>query len=86
MKVLIKLFCRGDIPLLDVPFSNMSMTWRWADRAFNSSIPTKVIVHGFGSNCDHVWVYEMRSALMAVVSYFFIYILYRLYNLIDSIL
>lgn len=25
-----------------------------------------MIVHGFGSSCSHVWVYEMRSALMAV--------------------
>lgn len=27
----------------------------------------RVIVHGFGSACHHVWIYEMRTALMAVV-------------------
>lgn len=29
----------------------------------------RVIVHGFGAACHHVWIYEMRTALMAVVSY-----------------
>ncbi|XP_017792811.1 PREDICTED: uncharacterized protein LOC108574698 [Habropoda laboriosa] len=37
-----------------------------AHRAIDPDLPTKVIVHGFGSSCDHVWVYEMRSALMTV--------------------
>lgn len=27
----------------------------------------RVIVHGFGAACRHVWIYEMRTALMAVV-------------------
>ena len=27
----------------------------------------RVIVHGFGSACPHVWIYEMKTALMAVV-------------------
>lgn len=27
----------------------------------------RVIVHGFGAACHHVWIYEMRTALMAVV-------------------
>lgn len=26
----------------------------------------RVIVHGFGSNCKHEWIDEMRGALMAV--------------------
>lgn len=26
----------------------------------------RVIVHGFGSSCPHVWIYELRTALMAV--------------------
>lgn len=26
----------------------------------------RVIVHGFGSACPHVWIYELRTALMAV--------------------
>ncbi|XP_055844241.1 uncharacterized protein LOC129910759 [Episyrphus balteatus] len=26
----------------------------------------RVIVHGFGSACPHVWIYEMKTALMAV--------------------
>lgn len=59
---------RGDQPLLAVSASNMSAAWSWATRAFDSNRPTRIIVHGFGSNCDNVWVYEMRSALMAVVS------------------
>ncbi|XP_012288462.1 uncharacterized protein LOC105704100 [Orussus abietinus] len=37
-----------------------------AHRAIDPDLPTKVIVHGFGSGCEHVWVYEMRSALMSV--------------------
>ncbi|KPJ11276.1 Pancreatic lipase-related protein 1 [Papilio machaon] len=57
---------RGDQPLMSVSAANMSAAWSWAERAFDSSKPTRIIVHGFGSNCDNVWVYEMRSALMAV--------------------
>ncbi|CAO1340310.1 unnamed protein product [Diamesa serratosioi] len=26
----------------------------------------KVIIHGFGASCPHVWVYDLRAALMAV--------------------
>lgn len=59
---------RRDTPLLDVAFTNMTSIWHWAGKAFNVSAPTKVIVHGFGSSCSNVWVYEMRSALMDVVS------------------
>jgi hypothetical protein len=59
---------RRDTPLLDVAFKNMTSIWHWAGKAFNVSAPTKVIVHGFGSSCSNVWVYEMRSALMDVVS------------------
>ncbi|XP_050533070.1 pancreatic triacylglycerol lipase-like [Daktulosphaira vitifoliae] len=55
---------RRDTPLLDVSFTNMTSIWHWAGKAFNVSAPTKVIVHGFGSSCSNVWVYEMRSALM----------------------
>lgn len=62
------LYRRGDQPLLAVSASNMSAAWGWAARAFDAARPTRVIVHGFGSNCENVWVYEMRSALMAVVS------------------
>ena len=59
---------RGDTPLLDVSAQNVSSLWEWVGKAFNVSAPTKVIVHGFGSSCSNVWVYEMRSALMSVVS------------------
>lgn len=31
-----------------------------------SDLPIRVIVHGFGSSCPHVWIYELRTALMAV--------------------
>lgn len=33
-------------------------------------LSVRVIVHGFGAACHHVWIYEMRTALMAVVSGF----------------
>lgn len=59
---------RGDTPLLDVSAQNISTLWEWVSKAFNVSAPTKVIIHGFGSSCSNVWVYEMRSALMSVVS------------------
>ncbi|XP_071443588.1 uncharacterized protein [Hetaerina americana] len=38
----------------------------WLQAGLNTSVPTKVIVHGFGSSCSNVWVFEMRSALMSV--------------------
>ncbi|XP_073973303.1 pancreatic triacylglycerol lipase-like isoform X2 [Rhodnius prolixus] len=56
----------SDIPLIDVPFLNMTGAYQWAGKAFNMSAPTKVIVHGFGSSCSNIWVYEMRSALMSI--------------------
>ncbi|XP_076278838.1 uncharacterized protein LOC143208345 [Lasioglossum baleicum] len=49
--------------LMEVPADDINDN---AHRAIDPDIPTKVIVHGFGSSCDHVWVYEMRSALMTV--------------------
>ncbi|OAD60287.1 Pancreatic lipase-related protein 1 [Eufriesea mexicana] len=48
---------------MEVPAEDISDN---AYRAIDPDLPTKVIVHGFGSSCDHVWVYEMRSALMTV--------------------
>ncbi|KAB0794450.1 hypothetical protein PPYR_11289 [Photinus pyralis] len=51
---------------LEIPFSNLSDAFNWGDRGFNKELPTKVLIHGFGSDCSHIWVYEMRSALMAV--------------------
>ncbi|XP_063226535.1 pancreatic triacylglycerol lipase-like isoform X2 [Bacillus rossius redtenbacheri] len=57
---------RSAAPLVDLPATNLTGVWAWAAGSFNGSAPTKVIVHGFGSSCSHVWVYEMRSALMAV--------------------
>lgn len=40
-------------------------------RSFNGfdKMSIRVIVHGFGAACRHVWIYEMRTALMAVVSF-----------------
>ena len=35
---------------------------------FNGSLPTKVIIHGFGSSCNRVWAHEMREALLFTVS------------------
>ena len=37
------------------------------ESTYNGSIPTKVIVHGFGSSCSHVWAQEMRLALLGQV-------------------
>ena len=48
---------------MEVPAEDISEKIR---HAIDIELPTKVIVHGFGSDCDHVWVYEMRSALMSV--------------------
>jgi hypothetical protein len=31
-----------------------------------STATMRIIVHGFGSNCKHEWIDEMRAALMAV--------------------
>lgn len=55
----------GMIPA-EFAFRNLTEAFEWAGKGFNSSLPTKVMIHGFGSDCTHVWVYEMRSALMAV--------------------
>ncbi|CAB0035582.1 unnamed protein product [Trichogramma brassicae] len=49
---------------MEVPAENISEK---AGHTIDPKLPTKVIVHGFGSSCDHVWVYEMRAALTAVV-------------------
>lgn len=60
----------------EVSFQNLTEAFTWAEKGFNSSLPTKIMIHGFGSDCTHVWVYEMRSALMAVViilKYFFLF-------------
>lgn len=51
----------------EVAYNQLDDAYRWAKDGFNSSIPTKVLIHGFGSDCTHIWIYEMRSALMAVV-------------------
>ena len=34
---------------------------------YNNSLPTKVMIHGFGSSCQRVWAKEMRTALISVV-------------------
>lgn len=91
---------RSDVPLLDIPYLNMSRMFYELNRneSANETFPTdnnstiltpeiqknilklksfegfdrlsiRVIVHGFGSACHHVWIYEMRTALMAVVSF-----------------
>lgn len=51
----------------EVAYNELDQAYKWAKDGFNSTLPTKVLIHGFGSDCTHVWVYEMRSALMAVV-------------------
>ncbi|XP_068154717.1 uncharacterized protein [Drosophila tropicalis] len=37
-----------------------------ADLEGFDELSVRVIVHGFGSACPHVWIYEMKTALMAV--------------------
>ncbi|KAF5285939.1 hypothetical protein FQR65_LT13032 [Abscondita terminalis] len=53
---------------VEVSFKNLSDAFKWDQQGYNIEIPTKVLIHGFGSDCSHVWVYELRSALMAVVN------------------
>lgn len=60
---------RGSPPA-EVPFDKLDEAFEWAKDGFNGSLPTKVLIHGFGSDCNYIWVYEIRSALMAVVSIF----------------
>ncbi|XP_017771250.1 PREDICTED: uncharacterized protein LOC108558749 [Nicrophorus vespilloides] len=57
---------RSGNPPGEVPFHNLTDAFVWAKQGFNNSLTTKVMIHGFGSDCTHIWVYEMRSALMAV--------------------
>lgn len=54
-------------PPAEVPFEKIEEAFEWAKQGFNSNLPTKVLIHGFGSHCSYVWAYEIRSALMAVV-------------------
>ena len=51
----------------EVPFGNITDAFVWSKKGFNNTLPTKVMIHGFGSDCSHIWVYEMRSALLTVV-------------------
>lgn len=55
-------------PPVEVPFEKIDEAFEWAKQGFNSSLPTKVLIHGFGSHCSYIWAYEIRSSLMAVVS------------------
>lgn len=41
------------------------------------NMSVRIIVHGFGSACPHVWVYELKTALMAVVSFFLNFIFFK---------
>lgn len=59
---------RSGLAHTEVPFSNVSDAFDWAQQGFNKSLPTKVLIHGFGSTCIEIWVYELKSALMAIVS------------------
>ncbi|GLV35847.1 uncharacterized protein CBL_09914 [Carabus blaptoides fortunei] len=56
----------GSSPLVEIPFNNITTAYDWASKHFNASKSTKILVHGFGSSCHYIWVYEMRSALMSV--------------------
>lgn len=47
---------------IDAKRNNLTLkTFEGLDR-----MSVRIIVHGFGSACRHVWIYEMRTALMAV--------------------
>ncbi|XP_066149399.1 uncharacterized protein [Euwallacea fornicatus] len=50
----------------EVPYDKLEEAYQWAKGGFNKSLPTKVLIHGFGSDCGYIWAYEIRSALMAV--------------------
>ncbi|CAH1184971.1 unnamed protein product [Phyllotreta striolata] len=53
-------------PDAEVPFDRLDEAFEWAKEGFNGSLPTKVLIHGFGSDCNYIWAYEIRSALMYV--------------------
>ncbi|KAJ8928227.1 hypothetical protein NQ314_019174 [Rhamnusium bicolor] len=57
---------RSGSPPAEVPFERLDEAFEWAKQGFNKTLPTKVLIHGFGSDCSYIWVYEIRSALMAV--------------------
>lgn len=59
---------RSGTPPAEINFYDLKEAFVWAKQGFNKTLPTKVLIHGFGSDCSHIWIYEMRSALMAVVS------------------
>ncbi|XP_019760176.2 uncharacterized protein LOC109537746 isoform X2 [Dendroctonus ponderosae] len=50
----------------EIPFEKLDEAFEWAKGGFNKSLPTKVLIHGFGSDCGYIWAYEVRSALIAV--------------------
>lgn len=54
-------------PPVEIPFNNLNEAFEWAENGgFNATLPTKVLIHGFAGDCGYIWLYEMRSALMAV--------------------
>ena len=62
----------------DVPhFMTYNNATSVAGAPFNASLPTKVMIHGFGSSCTRVWAKEMREALIRVVSFAFISLFLR---------
>ena len=38
---------------------------------YNSSLPSKIIIHGFGGSCQRIWAKQMRKTLINVVSFVF---------------
>ncbi|CAH0555695.1 unnamed protein product [Brassicogethes aeneus] len=57
---------RSGSPPAEVLYENMKEAFEWAKQGLNASLPTKVLIHGFGSDCGYIWIYEMRSALLGV--------------------
>ncbi len=58
------LYSRGhDVPYL-VAYNNLSSIH---SSPFNASLPTKIMIHGFGSSCQRVWAKEMIRALIKII-------------------
>lgn len=50
---------------MEVPADDINVDM--ASNAIDPELPTKILVHGFGSSCDQVWVYEIRAAIRSVM-------------------
>ena len=52
---------------LGQPVAYNNITTVAKESNFNATLPIKVIIHGFGSDCGKIWTREMRLSFLAVV-------------------